>query len=89
LGSDLRVASITPLVEVLLQGELPLLRSVIPDQVEVSVDLTGLAAGTHLLEPHVKVPPDLQAISTSPATVEVVLESTLEPTPTPTPTPAG
>jgi len=76
-------------VEVLLQGELPLLRSVIPDQVEVSVDLTGLAAGTHLLEPNVEAPPDLQVISTSPTTVEVVLESTLEPTPTPTPTPAG
>jgi YbbR domain-containing protein len=88
LGSDLRVASITPLVEVLVQGELPLLRSVIPDQVEVSVDLTGLAAGTHLLEPHVKVPPDLQAISTSPATVEVVLESTLEPPPPPNPHPS-
>jgi hypothetical protein len=89
LGSDLRVASVTPLVEVLLQGELPLLRSVIPDQVSVSVDLTGLAEGTHLLEPTVQAPQDLQVLSTSPSTVEVVLESTLEPTPTPTPTPAG
>jgi len=89
LGSDLRVASVTPLVEVLLQGELPLLRSVIPDQVSVSVDLTGLAAGTHLLEPSVEAPRDLQVLGTSPSTVEVVLESTLEPTPTPTPTPAG
>jgi YbbR domain-containing protein len=89
LGTDLRVASVTPLVEVLLQGELPLLRSVIPDQVAVSVDLTGLTAGTHLLEPSVEAPQGLQVISTSPATVEVVLESTLEPTPTPTPTPAG
>jgi YbbR domain-containing protein len=89
LGSDLQVVRITPLVEVLLQGELPLLRSVIPDQVEVSVDLTGLAAGTHLLDPSVEAPQNLQVISTSPTTVEVVLESTLEPTPTPTPTPAG
>ena len=89
LGSNLRLVSITPLVEVLLQGELPLLRSVIPDQVKVSVDVTGLAAGTHELEPRVEAPPDLQAISTSPSTVTVVLESTLEPTPTPTPTPAG
>ena len=89
LGSDLRVVSITSLVEVLLQGELPLLRSVIPDQVTVSVDLTGLAAGTHLLEPRVEAPQDLQVLSTSPTTVEVVLESTLEPTATPTPTPAG
>ena len=85
LGSGLRVASVTPLVEVLLQGELPLLRSVIPDQVKVSVDLTGLAAGKHLLEPRVEAPPDLQVISTSPSAVEVVLESTVAPTATPTP----
>jgi len=89
LGADLRVVSITPLVEVLLQGELPVLRSVIPDQVTVTVDLTGLKAGTHLLEPDIEVPPGLQALSASPTAVQVVLESTLEPTPTPTPTPAG
>jgi YbbR domain-containing protein len=86
LGSDLRVDSITPLVEVLLQGELPALRSVIPDQVKVTVDLTGLTAGTHLLQPQVEAPPDLQVVSTSPSTVEVVLESTgASPTPTATP----
>jgi len=86
LGSNLRVVSITPLVEVLLQGELPLLRSVIPDQVKVTVDLTGLAAGTHLLEPRIEAPQDLQVLGTSPNTVAVVLESTLaSPTPTPTP----
>ena len=86
LGTGLRVASITPLVEVLIQGELPVLRSVIPDQVKVSVDLTGLAAGTHLLEPSVEAPQNLQVLSTSPSTVQVVLESTLaSPTPTPTP----
>lgn len=86
LGSDLRVVSITPLVEVLLQGELPLLRSVIPDQVQVGVDLTGLAAGTHLLEPRVEAPSNLQVLSISPSRVEVVLESTVaSPTPTPTP----
>jgi YbbR domain-containing protein len=93
LGSDLRVVSVTPSVDVILQGELPLLRGVIPDQVKVTVDLTGLAAGTHLLEPHVEAPQNLQVLSTSPSKVEVVLESTLEPTPTPTltptPTPAG
>jgi hypothetical protein len=86
LGSDLRVDSITPLVEVLLQGQLPALRSVIPDQVKVTVDLTGLTAGTHLLQPQVEAPPDLQVLSTSPGTVEVVLESTgASPTPTATP----
>jgi YbbR domain-containing protein len=88
LGSNLRLVKITSLVEVVLQGDLPVLRSVIPDQVKVSVDLTGLTAGTHLLEPSIEAPQDLQAISTSPATVEVVLESTVaSPTPTPTATP--
>jgi len=86
LGNDLRVTRITPLVEVLLQGDLPVLRSVIPDQVKVSVDLTGLSAGTHLLQPRVEAPPDLQVLNTSPSAVEVVLESTsASPTPTPTP----
>jgi len=86
LGSNLRVASVTPLVEVLLQGELPVLRGVIPDQVKVTVDLTGLAAGTHLLEPSIEAPQTLQVLSTSPTAVEVVLESTVaSPTPTATP----
>jgi YbbR domain-containing protein len=86
LGSNVRLVSITSLVEVLLQGELPLLRSVIPDQVKVTVDLTGLAAGIHLLQPSIEAPQNLQVLSTSPSTVEVVLESTVaSPTPTPTP----
>ena len=86
LGSSVRLVSITSLVEVLLQGELPLLRSVIPDQVKVTVDLTGLAAGIHLLQPSIEAPQNLQVLSTSPSTVEVVLESTVaSPTPTPTP----
>jgi YbbR domain-containing protein len=89
LGSDLRVVSVTPLVEVLLQGPLPQLRSVIPDQVTVTVDLTGLAAGTHLLEVNVQAPEGLQVLSTSPSTLEVILESTIEPTPTATPTPSA
>jgi len=85
LGSDLRVASITPLVEVRLQGELPVLRGVIPDQVKVSVNLTGLVAGTHRVEPRIEAPPDLQVLSASPSAVEIVLESTRAPTATPHP----
>lgn len=88
LGADLRVVSTTPLVEVLLQGELPLLRSVIPDQVTVTVDLAGLKAGTHELEPKIEAPQGLQVLSASPTTVQVVLESTGA-SPTPTATPAG
>jgi YbbR domain-containing protein len=74
LASDLRVVSITSLVEVTLQGELPTLRNVSPDQVTVSVDLSGLGAGSHRLEPQVKAPDGLQTANISPASVEVVLE---------------
>jgi hypothetical protein len=75
LASDLRAVSITSLVQVTLQGELPTLRNVSPDQVTVSVDLTGLGAGTHRLEPQVEAPADLQVADISPTSVEVVLES--------------
>jgi YbbR domain-containing protein len=76
VASDLRVVSVTSLVQVTLQGELPTLRNVSPDQVTVSVDLSGLAAGSHRLEPQVKAPEGLQVADISPTSVEVVLEPT-------------
>ena len=75
LASDLRVVSVTSLVEVTLQGELPTLRNVSPDQVTVSVDLSGLGAGSHRLEPQVEAPGRLEVADISPTSVEVVLES--------------
>jgi YbbR domain-containing protein len=75
LASDLRVVSVTPLVEVTLQGELPTLRNVAPDQVTASVDLSDLGAGSHRLEPQVEAPAGLQVASISPTSVEVVLET--------------
>ena len=75
LATDLRVVSITSLVQVTLQGELPTLRNVSPDQVTVSVDLTGLGAGTHRLEPQVNAPTGLQVADISPTSVEAVVES--------------
>lgn len=87
LASDLRLSSITPIVEVHLAGDLPILRSVSASDVEVTVDLSDLGAGTHLLEPEVQVPSGLQVVSLSPSTLEVVLSSIPQATPTPTPTP--
>ena len=75
LASDLRVVSITSLVEVTLQGELPTLRNVSLDQVTASVDLSDLGAGSHRLEPQVKAPDGLQVANISPTSVEVVLEA--------------
>jgi YbbR domain-containing protein len=76
LASDLRLVSVTSLVEVTLQGELPTLRNVSPDQVTVSVDLSDLGAGSHRLEPQVEAPGRLQVADISPTSVEVVLEPT-------------
>ena len=75
LASDLRVVSVAPLVEVTLQGELPTLRNVSPDQVTASVDLSGLGAGSHRLEPQVEVPDGLEVANISPTSIEVVLET--------------
>jgi len=75
LASDLRVVSITALVEVTLEGELPTLRNVAPDQVTASVGLSGLGAGSHRLEPQVEAPDGLQVVNISPSSVEVVLEA--------------
>jgi YbbR domain-containing protein len=75
LASDLRVVSVTPLVEVTLQGELPTLRNVSPDQVTANVDLSGLGAGSHRLEPQVEADAGLQVANISPSSVEVVLET--------------
>jgi YbbR domain-containing protein len=74
LASDLRVVSVTPLVEVTLQGGLPTLQNVSPDQVKASVDLSGLGAGTYRLEPKVEAPAGLKVANITPASVEVVLE---------------
>jgi YbbR domain-containing protein len=74
VASGLRVVSVTSLVQVTLQGELPTLRNVSPDQVTVSVDLSDLAAGSHRLEPQVEAPGGLQVADISPTSVEVVLE---------------
>jgi YbbR domain-containing protein len=73
LASDLRVVSVTSLVEVTLQGELPTLRNASPDQVTASVDLSGLGAGSYRLEPKVEAPAGLKVANISPASVEVVL----------------
>jgi YbbR domain-containing protein len=75
LASDLRVVSITSLVEVHLKGELPTLRNASPDQVTVTVDLSGLGAGSNRLEPQVNAPAGLEVADISPTSVEVVLES--------------
>ena len=71
-------------VDVILSGPLPLLDTLTRQDVRVTVDVTGLDAGTHQLTPKVEVLiSNVRVESLLPGTVEVILVSS--PTPTPKP----
>lgn len=64
-------------VGVILSGPLSVLQNITGDQVRLFVDVTGLQAGTHLLEPQVEIlPDDVAALSITPSAIEVVLQRT-------------
>ncbi len=75
-------AQISPAtVDVILSGPLPLLDTLTRQDVRVTVDVTGLGAGTHQLTPRVEILISNVAVeSILPGTVEVILS----PLPTPT-----
>lgn len=77
-------------VDVILSGPLPLLDTLTRQDIRVTVDLTGLTAGTHQLTPKVEILiADVMVESILPGTVEVTLvpSGTPYPLPTHTPTP--
>lgn len=77
-------------VDVILSGPLPLLDTLTRQDIRVTVDLTGLTAGTHQLTPKVEILiADVVVESILPGTVEVTLvpSGTPYPLPTHTPTP--
>lgn len=74
LGPDLRIANSLPPLTVTLSGELPTLRSLRPLDIIAVLDLDGLGAGTHTLQPKLQLPPGLLVVSVSPSEVQVVLE---------------
>ncbi len=81
-GLTARVSPTT--VDVILSGPLPLLNTLTRQDVRVTVDVTGLAIGTHQLTPKVEVLiSNVKVESLLPGTVEVTLVSS--PTPTPKP----
>ena len=101
LGSSLS-ASISPeTIEVFLTGPLSVLDSLTPEDVIVSISLSGLGPGTHLAETYAEVLTDKVVIeSINPDTIEVIItelnsatnqntssESSNTPTPAPTGTP--
>lgn len=73
-------------VDVIISGPLPGLDALTPQDVIVTVDVTGLALGTYQLNPKVEVLVDNVLVeSILPGTVEVVIS--IPPTPTRTPRP--
>ena len=84
---DALTAQISPqTVDVIISGPLPVLEVLTPQDITVTVDVTGLDVGTHQLTP--KLETEMENVfeeSILPGTVEVILS--LPPTPTPTVTP--
>lgn len=71
-------------VDVIVSGPLPLLDTITRQDVRVTIDVTGLTAGPHQLEPKVEILiSDVVVESLLPGTVEVVLVSKTSPTPKP------
>jgi YbbR domain-containing protein len=74
-------ATLSPaFVDVILSGPAPIIWSLKPSDVDVFVDLTGLAEGTYKLTPEVNKPRELSLVILSPEQVEVVITKA---TPTP------
>ena len=83
-GFDFQISPET--VDVIISGPLPVLDALTPQDISVSIDVTGLDLGTHQLEPKVEVfVENVLEGSILPGTVEVVLSILSTPTPMPTP----
>ena len=83
-GFDFQISPET--VDVIISGPLPVLDALTPQDISVSIDVTGLDLGTHQLEPKVEVfVEDVLDGSILPGTVEVVLSILGTPTPISTP----
>lgn len=75
-------------ISLILNGPVPLLDSLKPEDVRVVIDLSNLSVGTYQLTPTVVTSSsDIKAQSILPDTVEVVITSTPPPTPAVTSTP--
>jgi len=80
-------ATLSPdVVQVVLNGPLPRLEALTPDDVRVVLDLFGLPPGTHQIEPEVIAPEEISAQSVIPATIQVRISDTPMATVTPTST---
>ncbi|HEX9838718.1 MAG TPA: CdaR family protein [Anaerolineales bacterium] len=86
LPEELAAQISTQTVDVIISGPLPVLEVLTPQDITVTVDVSGLDIGTHQLTPKLEtVVENVFEESILPGTVEVILS--LPPTPTPTVTP--
>ncbi|HET9590180.1 MAG TPA: CdaR family protein [Anaerolineales bacterium] len=73
-------------VDVIISGPLPVLEALTPQDITVTVDVTGLDVGTHQLEPELDALVDnVLEESILPSTVEVIISVPITPTVTPNP----
>ena len=81
------IAQISPqTVDVILSGPLPVLDILTPQDITITVDVTGLDVGVHQLTPKVETLVDNVLVeSMLPGTIEVVLSLPVIPQPTPKP----
>jgi YbbR domain-containing protein len=73
LEPGLRADVAATLVEVRVEGEIPVLRSLSPSSLVAVVDASGLGAGQHDLPVQVTAPPGVQVVGVEPSTVPVTL----------------
>ncbi len=80
-------ATVSPdTVEVILSGPLPSLQALTADDIQITLDVTGLASGTHQLKPRVsQIPGALRVQNLVPDTIQVIV---VDPTPTATASPS-
>ncbi|MBI2887616.1 MAG: hypothetical protein HYY02_10455 [Chloroflexi bacterium] len=62
-----------PLVEVTIGGEVPMLRDLLPERVNVFLNLGGRGPGVYPLEPEVRLPSGFRVIRLTPARLNVTL----------------
>jgi len=87
LTEGLSVQIFPQTVDVIISGPLPTLDALTPQDIRVTVDVTGLGLGSHQIEPQVDVLVDNVLVeSILPGTIEVVLSPPVTPTITPFPT---
>ncbi len=86
LAEDLRARLSPETLDVIISGPLPLLDSLTEQDVRVTIDLTGVGAGTYQFAPKVVVSiSELRVESILPSSIEVVVESKILGTLTPEP----